>query len=251
MTLTSPTTPSTPPTPSTSSQSAKLDETGSETESGLEETVGRISREEKKLLSRRRILDAAREVFFREGFMLANLDEVATLAGVAKGTLYRYFESKADLYVAVLAENGQVFVQKMNEVAQAERPVRECLRELGDFYLDHWSEHIDYFQIFWAIDNQSLIGGLPDDALREVSNLWEGSLSILKSVLDRGVAEGELSSCDTWEVSYIMWTMANGLIQSEYTAPRKELRRRPLREVYRDAIDLLVLGLSRKGDKAT
>ncbi|MBW2388357.1 MAG: TetR/AcrR family transcriptional regulator [Deltaproteobacteria bacterium] len=249
--MTSPTTPSTPPTPSTSSQSAKLDETGSETESGLEETVGRISREEKKLLSRRRILDAAREVFFREGFMLANLDEVATLAGVAKGTLYRYFESKADLYVAVLAENGQVFVQKMNEVAQAERPVRECLRELGDFYLDHWSEHIDYFQIFWAIDNQSLIGGLPDDALREVSNLWEGSLSILKSVLDRGVAEGELSSCDTWEVSYIMWTMANGLIQSEYTAPRKELRRRPLREVYRDAIDLLVLGLSQKGDKAT
>jgi AcrR family transcriptional regulator len=211
----------------------------------------RISREEKKALSRRKILDAARDVFFRDGFMLANLDEVATLAGVAKGTLYRYFESKADLYVAVLAENGQVFVQKMNEVAQAERPVRECLRELGDFYLDHWSEHIDYFQIFWAIDNQSLIGGLPDDALREVSNLWEGSLSILKSVLDRGVAEGELSSCDTWEVSYIMWTMANGLIQSEYTAPRKELRRRPLREVYRDAIDLLVLGLSRKSDKAT
>jgi AcrR family transcriptional regulator len=248
MTLTSPTTPS---TPNTSSQSVNLGETGSETESGLEETGGRISREEKKQLSRRRILDAAREVFFREGFMLANLDEVATRAGVAKGTLYRYFESKADLYVAVLAENGQVFVQKMNEVARAERPVRECLRELGDFYLDHWSEHIDYFQIFWAIDNQSLIGGLPDDALREVSNLWEGSLSILKSVLDRGVAEGELSSCDTWEVSYIMWTMANGLIQSEYTAPRKELRRRPLREVYRDAIDLLVLGLSRKGDKAT
>lgn len=245
MTLTSPT------TPNTSSQPANLGETGSETVSGLEETGGRISREEKKLLSRRRILDAAREVFFREGFMLANLDEVATRAGVAKGTLYRYFESKADLYVAVLAENGQVFVQKMNEVAQAERPVRECLRGLGDFYLDHWSEHIDYFQIFWAIDNQSLIGGLPDDALREVSNLWEGSLSILKSVLDRGVAEGELSPCDTWEVSYIMWTMANGLIQSEYTAPRKELRRRPLREVYRDAIDLLVLGLSRKGDKAT
>ncbi len=244
MTLTSPT------TPSTSSHPLNLGETKSKPESRAEEHGGRISREEKKLLSRRRILDAARDVFFREGFMLANLDEVATRAGVAKGTLYRYFESKADLYVAVLAENGQVFVEKMNEVAQVERPVRECLRELGDFYLDYWAEHIDYFQIFWAIDNQSLIGGLPDDALREVSNLWEGSLSILKNVLDRGVAEGELSSCDTWEVSYIMWTMANGLIQSEYTAPRKELRRRPLREVYRDAIDLIVLGLSKKSDKA-
>jgi AcrR family transcriptional regulator len=45
------------------------------------------SREERKAQSRRRILDSAREVFFRDGFMAANLDEVAEKAGVAKGTL--------------------------------------------------------------------------------------------------------------------------------------------------------------------
>lgn len=210
----------------------------------MEQTATPVSREEKKQLSRRKILDAARDVFFRDGFMLANLDEVATKAGVAKGTLYRYFESKADLYVAVLAENGSGFVNKMREVAGAPSPVGERLRRLGDFYLSHWTEHIEYFQIFWAVDNESLIGGLPEDAMREVSNLWEGSLSILKDVLDQGVVDGELAACDTWEVSYIMWTMANGLIQSEYTAPRKELRRRPLNEVFRDAVDLLVIGLS-------
>jgi len=212
----------------------------------MKHSGGRVSREEKKQQSRRRILDSARDVFFRDGFMLANLDEVATKAGVAKGTLYRYFESKADLYVAVLAENGAGFVNKMREVAEFTGPVRDRLNRLGDFYLSHWTEHIEYFQIFWAVDNESLIGGLPEDAVREVANLWEGSLSILKDVLDHGVAEGELAECDTWEVSYIMWTMANGLIQSEYTAPRKELRRRPLQDVFADAIELLVLGLSRQ-----
>ncbi len=59
--------------------------------------------------SRRRILDSARQVFFREGFESANLDEVANLAGVAKGTIYRYFESKAELYVAVLVHNADAF----------------------------------------------------------------------------------------------------------------------------------------------
>jgi len=211
----------------------------------MEDSGVRISREEKKQLSRRRILDAARDVFFRDGFMLANLDEVATRAGVAKGTLYRYFESKADLYVAVLAENGTAFEKKMQEVAGEAGPVLERLRRIGDFYLGHWTQHMDYFQIFWAIDNQSLIGGLPEEALRDVSRLWEGSLSILQGVLDRGVRDGELSACDTWEISYILWTMANGLIQSEITAPRKELRRRPLHEVYRDAVDLMMSGLSR------
>jgi AcrR family transcriptional regulator len=48
-------------------------------------------REARKAQSRNRILDAAREIFFRDGFMDANLDDVAKGAGVAKGTLYRYF----------------------------------------------------------------------------------------------------------------------------------------------------------------
>jgi AcrR family transcriptional regulator len=201
------------------------------------------TRAEKKARSRRRILDAARDVFFRDGFMITNLDEVAAKAGVAKGTLYRYFESKADLYVAVLAENGKAFTDKMSEVARHGDTTLERIRSLGDFYLDHWTNHRDYFQIFWAIDNQSLIGGLPEAALEEVSNLWETSLSILQAVLDEGVAAKELGECDTWEVAYVIWTMANGLIQSEYTGARRELRRRPLNEVYRDGIDLIVASL--------
>ena len=72
------------------------------------ETTGR---QQKKAESRRRILESAREIFFRDGFMAANLDEVAEKAGVAKGTLYRYFESKAELYVAVLAEDGAVLLK--------------------------------------------------------------------------------------------------------------------------------------------
>ena len=77
-------------------------------------------REQKKAESRRRILEAAREVFFRDGFMPANLDEVAELAQVAKGTLYRYFDSKAELYVAVLAHDGAIFERKLRETLAPE-----------------------------------------------------------------------------------------------------------------------------------
>jgi AcrR family transcriptional regulator len=204
----------------------------------------RVSRAEKKALSRRRILDSARDVFFREGFMLANLDEVASQAGVAKGTLYRYFESKADLYVAVLAEKGKSFIEKMQSASREGGSAVDRVRAIGDFYLDHWLAHQDYFQIFWAIDNQSLIGDLPDAALDEVSRLWEQSLSILNEVLEEGVRGGELAECDTWEVANILWTTANGLIQSEQSSARRMLRRRPLREVYRDAVELILQGLA-------
>ncbi len=78
-----------------------------------------MSRDQKKAESRRRILEAARDVFFRDGFMRANLDEIAEKAGVAKGTLNRYFESNADLNVAVLTNNHSIFQDLMVQAGEA------------------------------------------------------------------------------------------------------------------------------------
>jgi len=204
------------------------------------------SREERKAQSRRRILESAREVFFRDGFMSANLDEVAEKAGVAKGTLYRYFDSKADLYVAVLADNGKVFTERMREAAGTSGSATERLDRLGRFYLDHWLNHKDYFQIFWAIDNQAVIGTLPPTVVDEVSRLWEESLSILDEVLAAGVKSGELADCDTWAASNILWTAANAVIQSDSTDARRKLRRGDLQQLYDGTLGLLIRGLKQR-----
>jgi AcrR family transcriptional regulator len=116
-------------------------------------------RAQRKQVSRQKILDAAREVFFRDGFMAANLDEVAQLAGVAKGTLYRYFESKAELFVEVLAHNGEIFKERMYATANEGGTASERVRGVAKFYFDHWVRNRDYFEIFWAIARDSEVGG--------------------------------------------------------------------------------------------
>ena len=202
-------------------------------------------REQKKALQRRRILDAAREVFFRDGFVNANLDEVAALAEVAKGTLYRHFDSKADLYVAVLSHNGQVFEERMREAADRASAAADQIRQVGRFYYDHWMTNREYFQIFWALDNQELIGELPPGVVDEVTKLWESCLRILADVIDAGVKAGDFAPCDPWEVANILWTVANGLIQTEHVAPRRQLRRRELDRVFDDMVELFLRGIAR------
>jgi AcrR family transcriptional regulator len=209
----------------------------------------KASRAERKAQSRRQILDAARDVFFRDGSMVANLDEVAEKAKVAKGTLYRYFDSKADLYVAVLADNGDAFTERIREATTHDIPAAVQLENIGRFYYDYWNRHPEYFQIFWAIDNQAVIGELPDQVVAEVSRLWEQSLTILKEVLERAVAEGDLLPCDGWEVANILWTTANALIQSETTRARRDLRRLPLERVFQDAIHYILRGLAAPGSR--
>lgn len=53
---------------------------------------------------RARILTAAERVCARQGVLAAHMDEIAAEAGVSKGTLYRFFDSKDDLLVAMVIE---------------------------------------------------------------------------------------------------------------------------------------------------
>jgi AcrR family transcriptional regulator len=201
-------------------------------------------REEKKQFSRQKILDAAREVFFRDGFMAANLDEVAQKASVAKGTLYRYFDSKAELYVAVLADNGEIFKQRLRETVDSGEGAAERVRKLAKFYYSHWIRNHDYFQIFWAIENQAVIGELPPGVLDEVSKLWEECIEIVADIVAEGIERGEFAKCDPWEMANILWTVANGLIQTDMSATRRSLRRVRLETVFEDAIELFLRGLA-------
>ena len=184
-------------------------------------------------------------MFFRDGFVNANLDEVAAIAEVAKGTLYRHFDSKADLYVAVLSHNGQVFEERMREAAHRASVAADRIRQVGSFYYEHWMKNREYFQIFWALDNQDLIGELPPGVVNEVTKLWENCLRILADVIKGGVDAGEFAPCDSWEVANILWTVANGLIQTEHVAPRRQLRRRDLDRVFDDMVELFLRGIAR------
>lgn len=52
--------------------------------------------------SRDGLVDAARKVFAREGFQSARITDIAEAAGVAHGTFYTYFDSKTEIFLALL-----------------------------------------------------------------------------------------------------------------------------------------------------
>jgi AcrR family transcriptional regulator len=69
---------------------------------GKPEAVRRLPRAQR----REQILAAATEAFARNGFAATSLDDIAGQAGIARVLLYRHFDSKSDLYQAVLDRMG-------------------------------------------------------------------------------------------------------------------------------------------------
>jgi AcrR family transcriptional regulator len=65
----------------------------------------RAKRERRKEARPGELLDAALDLFVEKGFAATRAEEVAARAGVSKGTLFLYFQSKEELFKAVIREN--------------------------------------------------------------------------------------------------------------------------------------------------
>jgi len=99
---------------------------------------------------RRRIYDVAASEFAANGYARANINEIAIGAGIGKGSIYLYFESKKDLYLATAME-GVRLVEAMWREALADIPE-------GDFFtavergirvaMRFAQNHRDYYRMY-------------------------------------------------------------------------------------------------------
>lgn len=195
--------------------------------------------------TRQAILQAAREIFFREDYVGTSVDEIAAAAGISKGAVYRHFSSKAELYLWVLAEeNRGFFTNAEKRVAKTGNlPTAERIRKLWSDYVDHWHRNPDAFRIFWAIDNESVIGELPSAAADQIPDYWKRSLELTQAVLDEGIRRGELIPFDTWKGAHTFWTLATVLIDQDNVKRRRAIRGSSFREMYDFAIEVVLRGM--------
>lgn len=132
---------------------------------------------------------AALQLFVEKGFAGTRLDDVAARAGVSKGTLYLYFDSKEALFKAVIQEGILPVLEEGAELVESfEGSASELLRVM----IDAW----------WNRIGNTLFGGVPKLMISEAGNFPELAVyyhetvitrgrNLLRKVLQRGIAAGE------------------------------------------------------------
>ena len=143
-------------------------------------------REKAKASRRRAILSAADKQFARQPYHEVLLEDIAADAEVAKGTLYLYFENKADLYLALIVESLEPLIARLEaEVpAAAEKSawsaVRLLVEELFAFNVDHPALH----QVLRSTSRAS------QEAI--CGDLKQSLAALVEQTLRKGVARGEI-----------------------------------------------------------
>lgn len=78
------------------------------------------------------VLDGARDIFLRDGFEAASVDEIARAAGVSKATLYSYFPDKRLLFMEVAKIECRRQAEATLELLDNEAPVAEVLTQAAE-----------------------------------------------------------------------------------------------------------------------
>ncbi len=140
------------------------------------------------------VLAAALSLFVEKGYAATRLDDVATRAGVSKGTLYLYFDNKETLFKAVIQE-GVLPVIAENEAIAATHSGSSF--ELLEKLLDNW----------WGKIGQTDFAGIPKLMVAEARNFpdvaqyyYENVIrrgrALVGKALERGMAQGEFRRMD-------------------------------------------------------
>ena len=156
------------------------------------------------------ILEAAMAVFTRVGMGRARMEDIAREAGLSKGALYLYFESKDALIVQLVEQLFSDYVNAVKENAQGEGPVTARLCALADAltayaetFTETWSVIYEIFA--WAIREASVH--------RIVEAYYRASREVIAALIQEGIAQGEFRPVDPEEIAVQIIALHEGVLQ--------------------------------------
>ena len=138
------------------------------------------------------IATAALQVFSQKGYGASSIEQIAVVAGVAKGTMYEYFPSKDKLYIAAVMVFVENFESNLIErMAPIEDPFLRLVEFIG-FSIETCSmENESSVQILFDILQQSILeNGVFFEKKYLVREMMQGSRKMLTDILLEGVSKG-------------------------------------------------------------
>ena len=135
------------------------------------------------------LASAALELFVERGFAATRLDDVAKRAGVSKGTLYLYFDSKDDLFKAVIREG---IVSRIVEFEDRMRAYQGSSADLMRLLVKTWWQKIGATKLAGITKlMMSEAGNFPELAKFYHDEVIVRGMALFTAAIQRGIDSGE------------------------------------------------------------
>ena len=172
-------------------------------------TLERRERERQAL--RRQILEAARDLFVREGFEAVTMRRIAEAIDYSATALYKHFQDKEALITALLEEDFEALLEAFKRHEAIADPVERLMRHF-DAYVAFALAHPDHYRLMFMTPKAGSTcgGGAPAHAYGYI-------LETVAACIEAGAFRPELAQADA--IAQTLWGSLHGVISLEMLRP--------------------------------
>jgi AcrR family transcriptional regulator len=158
---------------------------------------------------REQIFQAALSCFARAGYHQTTMDDIVAESGLSKGTLYWYFDSKKDLFLALFqAVMGELGASWDTIAADPTVGATEKLIASMGLFRSELSDMAPFFAIMmeaWALTRHD------EDVEQVIRQLYDPYLAIMAAIIRQGVIDGEFRVGSERAMALIIMTLYDGI----------------------------------------
>lgn len=171
--------------------------------------------------TRQAVLEAALTLFSRDGYSLTTLSRIAKEAGCSRGPIYWHFQTKDDLYEAVLAYSQEPLKELVAECSgMGETPI-----EAMDHFIERWlgllANDRKYRQSFEILLNKTELTDAMSKTLKQERQLTRSIIAMFRELLAQAKEAGLINTEESPEdLGLLSYTYLMGITQTWLFAPR-------------------------------
>jgi AcrR family transcriptional regulator len=166
----------------------------------------------------REILAAARRLMEEKGADALIMDEIAQAAGVAKGTIYLYFQSKDDLILALLSQVGEAISTDLKSIIAKPDSPPEKLRQVINMLLQYVESAL--FPVYLRESVRYKSGR--ESTLSSLKELEERNVALITQIFAEGIAAKQFISADPRLLTFLLKGLVRAVGYYQMTQDQKD-----------------------------
>lgn len=162
-------------------------------------------KERERLEKQKKILDAARDLFMKEGYENVSIRKIADKIEYSPGTIYLYYKSKGEIFFVLCFMAFDKFYNEQLKADDISDPI-EKLRESGRIYLRFAMENPEYYELMF------LMKAPLEDYYEDVkSDTGSKSFDYLRDTIQQCIDAGYFKGYDLMTATISTWAIVHGL----------------------------------------
>jgi len=158
------------------------------------------------------ILDAALALLLEHGEDKVTVELIAATVDIGKGTIYKHFTSKSEIYIRLMFDDLHLLQSQMKEAIEKAASGSDYIAPAKVYFSNRMSDPVRA-RLFQRLEERFIAGGDEAEKMAELAAVRESVMQQLNSFFAERIAAGQLNDVPPYYYNLAYWALTHGAVE--------------------------------------